>query len=123
MDSVLVVDDEVVILEMLRHALVKYGCVVETATSGEEGIQKFDGGAFDVVITDVCMPGIGGVEFLDHIRSSSRKATAAIGISGTPWLLEGSGFDSILPKPFSLQILFDTLDGFLDGACTRAASA
>lgn len=110
MSGILVIDDEKCILELIRQALSSFGCSVETATNGEEGILKYNNSDFDLVITDICMPGIGGLDVLQHIRTSGKKATPTIGISGTPWLLDNSDFDFVLPKPFPLKALFDTVD-------------
>jgi len=121
MGAILVVDDEEIILDMIKQALSRHGCTVETATTGKEGIEKYENGDFDMVITDICMPGTDGLDVLKHIRSSNRKTTPIVGISGTPWLLEGSDFDSILPKPFSLKVLYETVDKFASQTFKRAA--
>ena len=123
MCNILVADDEEFIRDLIRQALLRNGYSVTTAASGEEAIQKYNGGHFDLVITDVCMPGIGGMGVLKHIRRSDRHDTPAIGISGTPWLLENTGFDAVLPKPFPLKALFDTMEQFTGGRRKCAASA
>lgn len=105
MPCILVIDDEKAILEMLHRALSKFGLDVETAISGEKGIEMFNNGDFDAVITDILMPGIDGVSVLKHIRASNRDSTPVVGISGTPWLLKNAPFDLILDKPFSLKEL------------------
>ena len=106
MHSVLIIDDEKQILQMFRQVLPEFGFAVETAGDGKEGIQKFDRGCFDLVITDVLMPGIGGIEVAQYIRNS-RKNTPVIGISGTPWLLKDTDFDSVISKPFPITTLVD----------------
>jgi two-component system response regulator VanR len=70
MSTVLVIDDENGILQLLRQALTKFGHNVETAADGQEGIRKFDDGSFDIVITDIRMPGIAGNGVVKHIRNS-----------------------------------------------------
>jgi DNA-binding response OmpR family regulator len=82
---------------------------VDTAAGGKEGIQKFDDGNFDMVITDIVMPEVGGLGVLRHIRGSSRHRVPIIGMSGTPWLMDGSDFDMVLAKPFPLQKLVDSV--------------
>lgn len=105
MGTILVIDDEKMTLRMLQMALESFGHQVETASSGEEGVAKFDAALFDVVITDMMMPGMDGKGVARYIRKSERNRTPVIGISGTPWLLEGGDFDSVLPKPFSIASL------------------
>lgn len=109
MPSVLVIDDEKGILGFVREALTHFGHRVETAADGKEGIQKFDDGSFDVVITDFCMPGVDGIGVLQHIRGSSKNDIPIVGISGTPWQLNGADFDLVLPKPFLLQELVNAI--------------
>jgi len=110
MRHVLVIDDEKSISCMLSHALTKYGYFVETAAGGQEGIEKFDQGLVDLVITDVRMPGVDGNHVARHIRNSPRKTTPIIGISGTPWFLKNGDFDIVLSKPFSIKPLIDTVE-------------
>ena len=100
MGKVLVIEDEKGILGLIEAALVRSGHRVETALDGREGMSKFDRGDFDVVITDYLMPEASGEDVLHHIRRSSRRRTPIIGMSGTPWLLQGTGFDAVLAKPF-----------------------
>ena len=107
MCHILVIDDEKNILEMIKMALTKFGHDVETASDGEEGVQKFDEKPFDLVITDIKMPKLDGNGVLQYIRNSKRKSTPVIGISGTPWLLDGTNFDAVLAKPFLIRTLAD----------------
>ncbi len=109
MPSVLVIEDEEGISGFIREALTLFGHRVETAADGREGIAKFDGGAFDLVITDYRMPGVDGKGVLEHIRTSGRGHVPIVGISGTPWLLDETGFDRILPKPFRVQELLQAI--------------
>jgi len=112
MSTVLVIDDEKFVLDIVKIALMKFGHDVQTAVNGRQGIEKFDKGSYDVVITDIRMPGVDGRGVADHIRRSQRQSTPIIAISATPWLIESklNDFDSILPKPFTLQTLVDTVN-------------
>ena len=123
MCSILVIDDEKGILRVLREALTRSGHRVEIAEDGYEGIQKFDGGGFDIVITDMRMPGLDGEGVVKHIRRSPKKAIPVIGISGTPWLLKENSFDIVLPKPFPLQELIDSVSRLITIPSKAAASA
>ena len=120
MSSVLVIDDEKGILQIICQVLTRFGYNVETATDGQEGIRKFDGGSFDIVITDIRMPGIDGNGVVNHIRKSEKQSIPVIAISGTPWLMEGSGFDKILAKPFPMKELVESI-GSLVPVSPRAA--
>ena len=105
MQRILIIDDEKSILDVLHQAFTHFGYSVEIAADGSEGIQKFDNGTFDLVITDVQMPGLNGNEVAHYIRRSQKPATPVIGISGTQWLFDKNNFDLTLPKPFSLTEL------------------
>jgi DNA-binding response OmpR family regulator len=109
LSSILVIEDEKGILGLIKAALSHHGHCVDTAADGKEGIQKFDSGNFDMVITDFVMPEVGGLGVLQHIRGSSRHQVPIIGMSGTPWLMNGSDFDMVLDKPFPLQQLVDSV--------------
>ena len=109
MGKILIIEDERGLLEIIKEFLTQFGHRVDTASDGQEGIQKFDRKSFDLVITDVCMPAADGNTVVQHIRSSRKKSTPIIGMSGTPWLLENQDFDMVLQKPFPLQTLIDTL--------------
>jgi CheY-like chemotaxis protein len=109
MGSVLVIEDEKGILGLIEAALTRFGHRVETAPDGREGIRKYDQGSFDVVITDYLMPELDGRSVLQHIRGSAHGRTPIVGMSGTPWLLQGAGFDLILTKPFPLKQLVEAV--------------
>ncbi|MGA8780008.1 MAG: response regulator transcription factor [Terracidiphilus sp.] len=66
---VLVVDDEPAIRRALRPPLVELGFQVAVASRGEEALQVLRSSAYDVVLLDINMPGIGGVETLRRIRT------------------------------------------------------
>jgi CheY-like chemotaxis protein len=122
MCSILVIDDEKGILTVIREILTKCGHRVEIAQNGCEGIQKFDDDNFDMVITDMRMPGIDGEGVVKHIRKSQNKSIPVIGISGTPWLLQNNGFDLVLPKPFPLKDLIDSVSRLIQIPTRTAAS-
>jgi two-component system response regulator PilR (NtrC family) len=71
MGNILVCDDERSICEMLDISLRKEGHRVETVTSGEAAKRKIDSALFDVIITDIRMPNVNGIEVLRHAHSIS----------------------------------------------------
>ena len=71
MGNILVCDDERSICEMLDIALRREGHKVETATSGEAAKRKLDGALYDVIVTDIKMPRIDGIEVLRHAHQVS----------------------------------------------------
>lgn len=111
---ILAIDDEKAILDMLKRALVLFGFCVEVAETGQEGIEKFKNTDFDLVVTDILMPGVDGISVLNFIRKSDRPDTPVIGISGTPWLLKKEKFDLVLDKPFSIKALVASVKQFTE---------
>ena len=109
MCNILVIDDERIISDVLYKALTIYGYNVETASGGFDGLRMFEVGSFDLVITDINMPDIDGIEVAHSIRSSDKPHTPIIAMSGTPWLMNGNGFDCTISKPFSIKILMDAV--------------
>ena len=109
MCTILVIDDEKGSLGVIQEALTRFGHVVETAFDGIEGIKKFDDGRYDMVITDLRMPRLDGKGVVRHIRNSRRNSIPVLGISGTPWQTQDSGFDAVLAKPFPLRDLVESV--------------
>jgi len=108
--NVLVIDDEPSLLKLYNKILENASFLVETAINGYKKQKKFRAKHFDIVITDIVMPGIQGNDVANHIRNSKKPPIAVIGISGTPWKLSKNDFDSILPKPFSSETLLSTIE-------------
>ena len=109
MYHILVIDDEKSILDAIKIVLSRIGFKVEIALNGLEGIQKFNRGRFDLVITDIQMPGLDGRDIVDHIHNSDRPCTPIIGISGSPWLFKNIQFDAVLAKPFYFEDLINSI--------------
>ena len=106
---ILVIDDEPSVLRVLVLMLEKIGCKsIDTADNGEQGISRIDRNTYDLIFTDIKMPGLTGNQVLDHIKKRNHS-TLIIGVSGTPWLLTDQ-FDAALPKPFTKSELVEILD-------------
>jgi two-component system response regulator PilR (NtrC family) len=71
MGNILVVDDEASICTMLDISLRRDGHRVETVTSGAAAKLKIDSALFDVIISDIRMPGLSGIDVLKHARQTS----------------------------------------------------
>jgi DNA-binding NtrC family response regulator len=66
--DILLVDAEENFLKVLSQRLETRGLTVDTVTSGEEALEKVKGKNYNVVILDLVMPGMGGIEVLKNIR-------------------------------------------------------
>jgi two-component system response regulator FlrC len=112
-DSVLVIDDEPDMQLALRHALKKNGCDVQCAGNGEEGLKRFREKNFGLVITDMRMPEMSGMQVLQGIKALSPKIpvimmTAYGSITSAVEAMKAGASDYLL-KPFSLETLTATV--------------
>src|ERR1700751_4255397 len=78
MSNILVCDDERSICELLDIALRRDGHKVETVTSGDAARRKMDSALFDVIVTDIKMPGVDGVEVLRHAHQVSPESAVIL---------------------------------------------
>jgi two-component system, OmpR family, KDP operon response regulator KdpE len=106
---VLIVDDETAIRRALRPPLAELGFEVTEAARGEEALQQLHAAPVDVVLLDVNMPGIGGIETLRRIRSFAPRlpvlmVTVRDAEEEKVEALE-QGADDYITKPFSMREL------------------
>jgi two-component system, OmpR family, response regulator MprA len=114
---VLVADDERAVRESLRRALVLEGYEVELASGGREALDSVGSGRADVVVLDVLMPDIDGLEVCRRLRGGGDRVpvlmlTARDAISDRVEGLE-AGADDYLVKPFDLDELIARLRALL----------
>src|SRR6266700_597315 len=83
MARLLVVDDEPSLCQMLEIAFRKDGHTVETASSGQSALKKIDTHAHDLIISDIRMPDLSGIDLLKHARAGGSPA-AFILITAVP---------------------------------------
>ena len=67
--QVLVIDDDAVVGRSFDRVLTKKGYEVNTALTGEEGLERIEAKNYDVVFTDIQMPGMNGMEVAEHIKN------------------------------------------------------
>lgn len=109
--AVLVVDDSEDTAEMVRHLLEIGGANVKMATSGAEALRLASEGEFDVVLSDISMPGMDGFEFLRKLRElPGKQDLPAIALTGfgRPEDVQraaSEGFYAHLTKPFDIETL------------------
>jgi len=102
--SVLLLDDEPIVGKRLKPALAKIGCEVEVFEDPKEALKRIDEKEFDIVVTDIRMEGVNGIEVLEHVTGKSSR-TKVIIITGYAMMslareaMKKGAFDFIA-KPF-----------------------
>ena len=110
---VLVVDDELFVGELLKEYLSIIGYEVTAVSNGEDALSVIQQSPPHIVILDIRMPGMGGMEVLKAIKEKNRT-TGVIMLSayGDPETVNkalGLGADHYLQKPMNLKHLVETL--------------
>ena len=114
-ETILVVDDEVFILNITRHALEAFGYQVLTASNGAEALALFaqERGKIAVVLTDMAMPVLDGAALIYALRKMDPevKVIAVSGLKTSAQSMEpfGLGATSFLAKPFTAEIMLRTI--------------
>src|SRR5437762_9267400 len=106
--TVLVVDDEPQLRRVMLATLTDLGYTVVDAKSGEEALEKFHDEQPDLVLLDLNMPGIGGLETCRAIRSGSDVPIVVLSVRNTERdKVEAldAGADDYITKPFGIQEL------------------
>jgi len=104
---VMVVDDEENIREVLSNYLESLGYEVLTATDGQNALDKFEAGSFDLIVSDLLMPAIDGLELLKQIREKDKDVIFLM-ITGYPSIetaveaIKKGAYDYIT-KPFHME--------------------
>ncbi|MCL2791415.1 MAG: response regulator [Desulfobulbus sp.] len=116
---VLAVDDDLDILEYFEHVAAKTGFTCDTASSGQEALDKIaHNRPYDIYFIDWKMPGIDGMELTRRIKADKGNPAIVIMISAMEWnVLEGeaksAGVDTFLPKPLFPSVIADCISGNL----------
>ena len=120
---ILVVDDSPSTVEVLERNLASAGYHVFTAAGVAQAIEILNGTELDLVITDLKMPKVSGLDLVRHVRENFKK-TEVIMITGYP-SVEGAvkavktGAEEFLPKPFTDAELLSAVGRVLDKARLR----
>jgi len=105
--KILVIDDEDAVREVLSRMLMTRGHQVVVAADGEEGIERFKKGKFDLVFTDLGMPRISGWEVGKTIKGLDPSVPVAMitgwGMELNKEKMNESGIDLVVSKPFNLD--------------------
>jgi CheY-like chemotaxis protein len=118
MARILIVDDEAAVRALLGDLVCGQGHCADLAANGPEALRMFDPDAHDVVLTDLLMPGMTGLELIEAILRR-RADTPIIMITGADVDFSSDTRFTLLRKPLSLDLFYATLDAAL-ARCTAA---
>ena len=105
----LVIDDEKDVGEIAVQILRGGGAQASLACSGAEALEAFESGRFDLVVTDLGMPGMDGYEVVRRVREQDERVRIVVmtgwGVSVEAEELEARGIDGVVLKPFRVEDL------------------
>ncbi len=104
--NILVVDDEAQITRVLKTSLSSQGYGIRTAADGEEALQVLQDWSPDLIITDLRMPNMNGLELCREVRKGSRVPIIVLSVKGEETIKVqalDAGADDYVTKPFSMN--------------------
>lgn len=122
MSRILIIDDEQPIRSVLRRVLERAGHEVGEADDGQAGLKQIAASSFDLVVTDIVMPKMEGIEFIFQVHRE-QPGLKVIAVSGggrvAPKayldMARSAGAVSVLVKPFTIEELLAAVDAALKG--------
>ena len=116
MARILIVDDEALVRRLLRDLLTAHGHVTEEAGDGQKGLEAYARNPPDLVIGDIMMPEMDGLEMVRRIRTGWPDAriisVAAVG-EGLLDDAKAAGADRAFQKPFSMVEMLEAVSDLL----------
>ena len=116
--NILVIEDEFMVQETLSDMLDLGGYQVTLADTGEDGVLLFEKHDFDLVLTDLTLPGISGWEVVEAIKRLDASVPVVVvtgwGAGTRPSDVEQNRADEILPKPFEIDHVLELAERLTD---------
>jgi two-component system cell cycle response regulator DivK len=119
-EKVLIVEDNVVNMKLLQATLEPYGYTLITTTDGQEALEKAVQERPDLIVMDIQLPKMSGVEVVKRLRQMPEFrqtpiiALTAYAMKGDEERLIEAGFDVYLPKPVNTRELPRIISGMLE---------
>jgi len=123
--TILIVEDNEKNMKLVRDILQHKGHATLEAVTGEEGVRLAVERCPDLILMDIQLPGIDGIEALRQIRThSALDSVTVLAVSASVMpndqrQIGESGFDAFLPKPISIKPFLETVERFLRDGRTR----
>jgi len=116
--NILVIDDDVLVLKSIKKLLEREGYVAETAKTAKDGIEKMQSQDFHLIVCDVRMPEMDGIEFTEKIKgirkSENKPEVPVVFITGysseeAPITALRLGAKDYILKPFDIDKLLESV--------------
>jgi len=104
MKRILVVDDNMMMRKLIINLFHKEGMICNEASNGIEALEKVSAAAFDLVVTDIIMPGMEGIEMIMQIKKEHPEMPIIAISGGKPYYLylaKKLGIDFVFTKPLN----------------------
>jgi CheY-like chemotaxis protein len=118
MTKVLVVEDDPLNMELVCEILGSMGFTVHEASSGKEAIEKAGKESYDLIVMDIMMPGMDGIEAARIIKSKPGYEKTPV-IALTAYAMKGdrerfieAGFDDYVPKPIDVPDFLERVEKY-----------
>jgi CheY-like chemotaxis protein len=112
-NKVLIVDDERLVRWFLERAFVKEGYETDTASNGEEALEKIETGCYSLLITDLKMPIMGGLELLKRLKEKGKLpftiVTSAYLSDEAVEKAHEAGVYKCIRKPFKIEEILEAV--------------
>jgi len=121
MACILVIDDNAINLDLMLYLLRSFGHEVEGRSDGLAGLDAAHGGAFELILADVLMPGIDGYELARRLKGDPvcarvpLVAVTALAMANDHQRIAEAGFDGYITKPIDPRSLAADIERFLSG--------
>lgn len=112
MNSILVVEDELTIVQVLTTILREEGYVVYAVGNGQEALESIERQRPDLVLSDVMMPVMDGRELCERIQADPDHSSVPVILMSSVYRtakLEGCNYAALLKKPFEIDVLLATV--------------
>ncbi|MBN2713486.1 MAG: response regulator [Planctomycetes bacterium] len=112
MPTIMVVEDDRQLLEVMAHFLEVRGFDVHSASCGYEALAILSATGVDLVITDINMPRMNGLELANRI-AGAHPGLPVIAYTADPATARSSNFAAVMSKPSSFQDILETINAYL----------
>ncbi len=117
MKKVLIVEDNPLNMELVIEILLSRGFTADGVATGEEALKSVDGNNYDLVLMDIELPGINGIETTRKIKSGKKNlpiiALTSFAMKGDRERFLSAGFDDYLSKPIDIIELINKINIYI----------